>query len=95
MRLVPGAVFCLLMAGFAVGTTMDGSRQNVNMRLWNNGSCVCGGKWEYSNSSMGSGGACYFFRCSRCGDIVHFTEKVFVKRGETDGGKQQTTDGHR
>lgn len=49
-------------------------------QVWNNGYCVCGNKWEYSNTSYDRGRILYHYRCTKCNDVATFSHKVFLER---------------
>lgn len=64
---------------FVIGYSMH-YHDEVNDKInWNNGYCICGGKWKYSNTNMINSRTRYYFKCDKCNDIVVFTNKVFVK----------------
>lgn len=44
---------------------------NMDKNLWNNGTCACGGEWEFSNASARyKHGSSYFYVCNDCGDVI-------------------------
>lgn len=66
-----------------VGCIGGAIHQHVeNAKLWNNGYCECGGKWEYMESTQRIRGSKdgiytytgYIYKCDRCGRMHEFDE---------------------
>lgn len=72
-------LFGILVVAFAIIVTLEikaPTQAETDAKLWNNGFCVCGEKWEYDRTVRGV----YYFRCKKCNDIIALGTKVFVKR---------------
>ena len=40
-------------------------------KVWNNGTCYCGGSYEFVNaSSRKSSGSYYYYHCDDCGNVI-------------------------
>ena len=57
------AVFILIVIIFISAILFD------NLQ-WNNGSCKCGGNWEFSNGSRENNVNHYYYHCDKCGDVI-------------------------
>jgi hypothetical protein len=47
----------------------------VDDRLWNNGQCSCGGKWEYVQPIGHAYSTYYLYECDACGKTKEFIKK--------------------
>lgn len=42
-------------------------------KIWNNGYCTCGGKWEYQQAIGHQYNTAYIYKCDECGKIVELS----------------------
>ena len=43
----------------------------IDEKVWNNGTCYCGGTYEFVNaSSRKSSGSYYYYHCDDCGNVI-------------------------
>ena len=71
IALIIGTVAALIIASY-----------NYDKKIWNNGFCSCGGKWEYVDSQSkvhGTDGniwtsTSYIYKCNRCGSRHEFEQ---------------------
>ena len=43
-------------------------------KVWNNGYCTCGGKWEYEQAVGHRGSTSYIYVCDKCGNRIEISE---------------------
>lgn len=43
-------------------------------RIWNNGRCSCGGKWEYEQAIGHRNSTTYMYICDKCGKRHEFSD---------------------
>ena len=74
--LVIGVIFAICYAGVSLEYHFDS-------KIWNNGICDCGGKFEFVNASSVKGAGTsytyYFYSCNDCGNVIKMD---FVMREE-------------
>jgi hypothetical protein len=47
------------------------AERNSDVKAWNNGSCECGGTWEFSNAEhLRNSGNFYYWYCEDCGRVI-------------------------
>lgn len=83
MRVKQVWVWLLVIVAFAIIVTLEikaPTQKDTDTKLWNNGFCVCGEKWEYDRTVRYIQGDVYYFKCKKCNDIIALETKVFVNR---------------
>ena len=45
-----------------------------DLHKWNNGRCLCGGKWEYSQPMSCRSEIMFLYKCDNCGRVEYFHE---------------------
>lgn len=86
-------IICIVLCVFGIAVSLNigvsalVSMTNIDKEIldndiakWNNGHCICGGTYKYSNVLKGGFGLRYCFYCEKCNDVVMFSNKVFVKK---------------
>ena len=55
---------------FFVDTTIE----RHDSKLWNNGYCDCGGRWEYEQAVGHKSTTSYIYVCDKCGNRIEISE---------------------
>ena len=65
------AFFAILTAGMCGACYLEVS---IDADTWNEGVCLCGGEYEFSNAGhRKNGGNYYYYTCNECGRVIETT----------------------